>query len=87
MQIADIEQQIRTYLVDTFLLGRADGLNDENPLLGNVIDSQGVIEFVTFLQDRFSITVEDEEVNTENLDSVRKAVAFVDKKLRATTVS
>jgi acyl carrier protein len=36
---------------------------------------------VVFLQERFAITVEDDEVTTENLGSVRSATAFVEKKL------
>ena len=83
MQTAEIEQEIRAFLVDNFLPGRAERLRESDPLLGNVIDSGGVLELVMFLQDRFSITVEDDEVNTENLDSVKNAVAFVERKLRA----
>jgi acyl carrier protein len=36
-----------------------------------------------FLQDRFAITVEDDEVTTENLDSVRNVVHFVEEKLKS----
>lgn len=81
-QTIDIEQEICTFLTNNFLFGRSDALRPEDPLLGNVIDSSGVMEFVMFLQDKFSITVQDEEVNTDNLDSVKKAVEFVDRKLR-----
>ena len=78
---ADIEQEICTFLVNNFLFGRAVALRPDDPLMGNVIDSSGVVEFVMFLQERFSIVVEDEEVNTSNLDSVKKAVVFVGRKL------
>jgi acyl carrier protein len=81
MQKIDIEREIRTFLVDTFLFGRSDQLHDDAPLMDKVIDSQGVVELVVFLQERFSITVEDDEVTTDNLDSVNKAVAYVVRKL------
>jgi acyl carrier protein len=81
MQKAEIEQEIRTFLVDNFLVGRTEGLQESSPLLGNVIDSAGVLELVMFLQDRFAITVGDDEVNTENLDSLKNAVEFVERKL------
>jgi len=83
MQTIEIEQEIRTYLVKTFLAGHEEKLLDSVPLLGQVIDSTGVLELVMFLQERFGITVEDEEVTTENLDSVRNAVGFVERKLCA----
>jgi acyl carrier protein len=81
MQTVEIEHEIRTFLVDNFLFGDGQKLQDSVPLLGNVIDSTGVMELVLFLQDRFSITVEDEEVVSDNLDSVKSAVAFVGRKL------
>jgi acyl carrier protein len=82
MQKAEIEKEIRTFIVDNFLFGRAEALNDSAALLGGVIDSTGVIELLMFLQERFGITVEDEEVAvTENLESLKSVVAFVEKKL------
>ncbi len=83
MQTADIEHEIQTFLVDNFLFGRVEELREDEPLLGNVIDSTGVMELVMFLQDRFGITVEDGEVTTENLDSVKNAARFVEIKLRS----
>jgi acyl carrier protein len=81
MQATDIEHEIRSFLVDNFLFGRNEKLRDDEPLLGNVVDSTGVVELVVFLQERFDITVEDEEVTTENLGSVQNAVAFIERKL------
>ena len=82
MQTTDIEHEIRTFLVNNFLCGRDEGLRVEEPLLGNVIDSTGVMELVMFLQERFAITVEDDEVTTENLGSMKNAVAYVDRKVQ-----
>lgn len=81
MQTTDIEREIRSFLVNTFLFGRNEQLGDDDPLMDKVIDSHGVVELVVFLQERFAITVPDEEVTTANLDSVNKAVAYVNRKL------
>jgi acyl carrier protein len=81
MQTTDIEREIRSFLVGTFLFGRNEQLGDDDPLMDKVIDSHGVVELVVFLQERFAITVHDEEVTTANLDSVNKAVAYVTRKL------
>ncbi|MGA2696601.1 MAG: acyl carrier protein [Terriglobales bacterium] len=81
MQTAEIERDIRSFLVETFLFGNAGTLGNDEPLLGKVIDSHGVVELVVFLQDHFSITVEDEEVVSENLDSVNRVVGFVTGKV------
>lgn len=82
MQTIEIKREIRNFLVDKFLFGNAEALRDDTALLGGVIDSTGAVELVMFLQSRFSITVEDDEVaSPQNFDSLRNVVAFVDKKL------
>ena len=81
IQATEIEQEVRKFLTEKFLFGSSEPLNDDTPLLGNVIDSQGVIELIVFVQDRFAITVEDEEV-TDNFASMRSTVSFIEGKLR-----
>jgi acyl carrier protein len=81
MNTTDIDRDIRTFLVDNFLSGRAEALRDGEPLQGNVIDSTGALELVAYLQNHFGITVEDDEVIPENLDSVNNITAYVAKKL------
>jgi acyl carrier protein len=83
VQTTDIEQEIRNYIAETFLLGSSDRLNDDTPLLGNIIDSTGVIQLIMFVQERFGITVEDEEAMTDNFGSVRIVVDFIEKKLHS----
>ena len=83
METTDIGQEIRSYLTEEFLFGRTENLNDDTPLLGNVIDSQGVIELVSFIQRRFKIEIDDEDVTTDNLATLKSVVALVEKKLRS----
>jgi len=83
MQTIDIEREIRSFLIDNFLFGRTEEWRDHVSLLGNVIDSTSAIELVTFLQDRFAITVEDNEVVPENFDTLENVVAYVERKLRS----
>ncbi|MGH2507863.1 MAG: acyl carrier protein [Ktedonobacteraceae bacterium] len=81
METTDIDREIREFLVRNFLFGRIEALRDDVSLLGNVIDSTGALELVAFLQDRFGITLEDEDMVPENMDSVRNVVAYVKRKL------
>jgi acyl carrier protein len=85
MQIhaTEIQQEIRSFLTEEFLFGQAENLNDNLPLLGNVIDSQGVIQLIAFIQQRFNIEVEDEEVTATNLASMGNVAALIERKLRS----
>jgi len=81
MLVAEIEAEIRSFLANKLASGRSEKIGDDDPLLGSVIDSNGVLEFVTFLQDRFGITIDDEDITMENLDSVKNTAAFINRKL------
>jgi len=83
MQTTDIERDVRSYVVDHFLSGNAGKLRDDGSLLGDVIDSTGVLELVAYLQDHFGFTVEDDEVVPGNLDTINSVVAYVARKLGA----
>jgi acyl carrier protein len=85
MQVAEIEAEIRSFLARKFPLASGKDFRDDDPLLGSVVDSNGVIELVEFLQERFGIAVEDEDITMENLDSVKNAAAFVNRKILSRT--
>ncbi len=77
-----IKDKIKALIVEEFLFGKEDGLDDDASFLENgVIDSTGILVLVSFLEEEFSISVEDEELIPENLDSVNNVVAYVERKI------
>ena len=61
--------------------GGEEGLKDDVSLLEEgIMDSTGVLDLVMFIEETFGIQVKDEELIPENLDSVDRLVAFVEKK-------
>ena len=81
----DIKQTVKTYIVDTMLMG-ADGsdIGDDTSFLErSLLDSTGVLELVNFLQDTYKIQIEDQELTPENLDSLDRIAAFVTAKQAA----
>ncbi len=76
--------EIRRFVVDTFLFGDGDWLADGTSFLDEgVIDSAGMLELITFLETTYGITIADEEVSRENLDSLEKITRFLDRKLHS----
>jgi len=77
-----IKGKVRAFIVENFLFGKDDNLNDDTSFLDEgIIDSTGILELVSFIEEEFSISVEDEDLVPENLDSINNAVAYVDKKM------
>jgi acyl carrier protein len=82
MPTADIEREIHSFVLTNFLFGQSVDLLPDDSLLGRgLIDSTGVLELVDFLEERYGIKMEDEEVIPNNLDSVGKVAAYVARKL------
>ncbi len=77
-----VTARIREFVVDTFLLGDDDGFDDDDSLIeGGIVDSTGVMELVSFLEETYGIAIEDRELVAANLDSITRLRAFVDGKV------
>jgi len=80
----ETRDKIKTFIIENFLFGSEDGLKDETSFLEEgIIDSTGILELVTFLEEEFSIAIEDEELVPENLDSINNVTAFMERKIAA----
>ena len=81
----EIEQQICEYIVDNFLYSDDEGqLTNELSLFDNgIIDSTGVLDLVSFIEDTFEVQVDDTDLVPENFDSVDKMAAYIRGRLAA----
>ncbi|WP_338867131.1 acyl carrier protein [Myxococcus stipitatus] len=73
-----IRDRIRGFIVDTFFVD--DFADNDSFLRKGLIDSTGMMELVAFLESDFGIKLEDKELVPENLDSLARVVAFVERK-------
>ena len=80
--MGDIKETVRAFIVENFLFEDAGDLEDHTSFLeGGVIDSTGILELVTFLEETFAIKVKDDELIPENLDSINNIGAYLERKL------
>ena len=79
--MTEVAQSLRQFISENFLFGVDDLFSDDDSFLENgIIDSTGVLELIAFLEKTFAMTVEDEELVPENLDSVNNVARFVETK-------
>jgi len=78
------KQKIRSYILENYLFSTDESaLDDAESLIDSgVIDSTGVLEIIMFLEEEFGVKIADEEMIPDNLDSVSRIVAFVERKSR-----
>ena len=80
----EIKGTIRNFIVDNFLFGDDEGLNDQISFLeSGIVDSMGILEIINFLTEEFQVTVADEEMLPENLDSINNLETYLNSKLQA----
>lgn len=77
----EIKERIRNFIVENFLFGEAGDLKDDTSFLNDgIIDSTGILELVDFIEQKFSIKVEDEELVPDNLDSIANLEIYITRK-------
>ena len=78
----DIKEKVKTYIIENFLLGdSSNNLNEEDSFFEKgIIDSTGILELVSFVQETFNIKIDDMELVPDNLDSLNNLEAFIIKK-------
>jgi acyl carrier protein len=75
-------QQVRLFITDNYLYGQEKNFDDGDSFLEHgIIDSTAVLELVAFLEESYGITVEDDELTPDNLDSVSSVSAYLRRKL------
>ena len=81
--MTNYELELRQFIVENFLFGKEDAplANGDSLLELGIIDSTGVLELVSFLEQKYGISIRDEELVPENLDSIDRLVGFVSRKV------
>ena len=74
--------EIRAFIVANFLFGEeGNGFTDDQSFLeSGIIDSTGLLELVSFIEQNYVITIGDREMVPENLDSVQNLMRYLDTK-------
>ena len=77
----DISVKVRNYIVTTFLFGDSSKLVDEISFLENsILDSTGMLELISFIEQEFSISIDPMELIPDNLDSIKNVTQFIERK-------
>lgn len=81
MTVDSTAGRIRSFLVNQFPLARQRAIGDDDPLLRTgILDSLGILEVVSFIEQEFAVHVDDEELVPESFESIATIARFVDRK-------
>jgi acyl carrier protein len=76
------EDKIRGFILENYLFtdDQSELNNDDSFLDQGILDSTGILEIIFFIEDEFGIKIRDDEMVPDNLDSVNRIVAFIERK-------
>lgn len=78
----DFSTDVRRFVVANFLLGREYPLCDDSSFMEEgLIDSTGILELVSHLEETYGIEILEQELTPDNLDSISRIAAFLARKL------
>jgi len=74
-----VSDVIITFIKENFIRGRSQTeiSPDESLIDSRIIDSTGILELVMFLEEKYNIKIEDEELIPENLDTINNLTKFL----------
>lgn len=81
-----IETELRRYILQNFMYTDDQSrLTSEMSLFDNgIVDSTGVLELVSFIEESFGVSVADAELVPDNFDSVKKLTSYIERKTAGT---
>jgi acyl carrier protein len=80
-QADEIRSQVRTFILKQFPAAQRALGDNESLVESGIIDSMGVLELVTFIESQFDLELSDDDVVSDNFDSVATISTFIEEKL------
>ena len=77
-----LRDRIQKFILENYLFtSDTSALALDDSLLGRgIVDSTGMLEIIMFIEEQLGVTVKDEDMVPENLDSVSRIAAFVESR-------
>ena len=77
----NIIETLKVFIVDNFLFGQSGKLNESTHLFEKgIVDSTGVLELASFIEENFNIKINDEEIILDNFSSLKAMEKFLQSK-------
>ncbi len=75
----NMKEEIQKFIVDTLLHNKSE-LSDNHSLFDDgLIDSFGLIQLITFLENKFDVSIDMSDISIENFDTINQIVKFIKK--------
>jgi acyl carrier protein len=79
-----IEENVRGFVLENFYVSDPAELTDDASLIETgIVDSMGYLDIILFLETEFGIAIDDRETSPQNLETIARTAAFIERKVKA----
>ncbi len=79
-----ITVELADYIKSKILFDEKQHIDDDQSLLGSgILDSTGILELVSYIEEHYALKFLDEELIGENFDTIARIAAIVQKKTQS----
>ncbi|MCP4706476.1 MAG: acyl carrier protein [candidate division Zixibacteria bacterium] len=74
---------LKEFIIDSFMFGQKEQtFSDSDSFMERgIVDSTGILELTSFVEEKYKFEIEDDEMIPENLDSIDNLIKYITKKL------
>jgi len=82
--VADVKTQVREFIASEIMYDESPAvLTDDTKLLGGIMDSLGLMQLVSYLEEQFEVEIDDSEVTVDNFQTINDIDRLVSSKVQA----
>jgi len=79
--VADVKTQVREFIASEIMYDESPAvLTDDTKLLGGIMDSLGLMQLVSYLEEQFEVEIDDSEVTVDNFQTINDIDRLVSSK-------
>ena len=74
----NVQQEVRKFVLENYCFNQEGALGNEDSFMERgIIDSTGLLELVSFVEERFAIKIDTYELTPDNFDTISRVTEFV----------
>ena len=75
-----MKDEIRQFIVETFMYGEGELADDDALFDSGIIDSLGFIKLLSFIEEKFNVAMDMSEVGMESFNTINEIVETIKSK-------
>jgi len=81
--VADVKTKVREFIASEIMYDESPAsLTDDTKLLGGIMDSLGLMQLVSYIEEQFEVQIDDSEVTVDNFQTINDIDRLVSSKVQ-----